>query len=448
MSGANVSSATGELPKTSYEAERFGVLAVILVVGIVASTLPQPQALGKLPLQNILKNELHVKPSAMASFFLYCGLFWYIKPLAGILTDAFPLFGTRRRHYILFSSVLAAAAWVGLGFVRHTFGWLLLAAIVVNLFMVMISTVVGAFLVEVGQSRGQVGKVTAVRQVTYNACGLMQGPLGGVFATMPLMIAAGVNAALVVSIFPVAYFLLKEQPSAGRNVHALANARKQLGVIGRSGTFWVALIFIALFYFAPGFSTLEYYRQNDVLHASQKQIGWLVAMVGLGGVIAASVYGLLAKRVALRWLLAFGVAASTGGTLLYLFYNSLSWAFPIDLQNGLFFGFAEVALIDLAARATPAGCEGMGYSLILSVRNVSVFGADKLGAWVSDTYHVSWDTMVILNAATTAVVLIILPFMPRAIMRGRDQAVPNTENSGEPGPVAPDAQPGGRAGDM
>jgi hypothetical protein len=29
--------------------------------------------------------------------------------------------------------------------------------------------------------------------------------------------------------------------------------------------------------------------------------------------------------------------------------------------------------------------------------------------------------MVIINAATTAVVLIILPFMPRAIMRSRDR---------------------------
>jgi hypothetical protein len=107
-------------------------------------------------------------------------------------------------------------------------------------------------------------------------------------------------------------------------------------------------------------------------------------------------------------------------------------ALVLDFQNGLFFGFAEVALIDLAARATPAGCEGLGYSLMMSVRNVSLFGADKLGAYCSDTYHVSWNTMVIVNSATTAVVLIILPFMPRAIMSGRDNKIPNVENTGEP----------------
>lgn len=89
-------------------------------------------------------------------------------------------------------------------------------------------------------------------------------------------------------------------------------------------------------------------------------------------------------------------------------------------------------MIDLAARATPAGCEGMGYSLILSVRNISYFGADKLGASLSDTHHMSWNTMVIINAATTAVVLLVLPFMPRAIMHNRDKQVPNEENTGEP----------------
>jgi hypothetical protein len=39
----------------------------------------------------------------MAAFFFWCGLAWYLKPFAGILTDAFPLLRTRRRHYLLIS---------------------------------------------------------------------------------------------------------------------------------------------------------------------------------------------------------------------------------------------------------------------------------------------------------------------------------------------------------
>jgi hypothetical protein len=77
-------------------------------------------------------------------------LAWYLKPFAGILTDAFPIFGTRRRHYLLFSSVLTALSWIGMGFLPHKYGALLCGAMAVNLFMVMASTVTGAFLVEAG----------------------------------------------------------------------------------------------------------------------------------------------------------------------------------------------------------------------------------------------------------------------------------------------------------
>jgi MFS family permease len=421
MSDANSATDTPALPKTSYAPESFGLLALVVVVAIIASTLAQTGELGKLPLANILKNKLHKSASEVASFRFYVGIFWYLKPLAGILTDAFPLLGTRRRYYLLFSSALAAAGWIGIGLVPHTFKALLLAAIGMNLFMVMISTVAGALVVEIGQSRGEVGKITAIRQITFNACGLIQGPIGGMLATLPFLLAAGANAAVVFSIFPVAYFFLKEKPTAARNHEAFTNAKKQLGVIGASGTFWMAILFIALFYFAPGFKTLLYYKQGDVLHLSQQNIGWLDACLGLGGVLAAFTYVFLARRISLQALIAFGAATAAAGTLCYLFYNSLAKAVVIDFQNGLFFGFAEVALMDLAARATPAGCEGLGFSLIMSVRNLSLFGADKLGAYYSDTYHVKWNTMVIINAATTAIVLIILPFMPKAIMRSRDR---------------------------
>ena len=424
------------LPKTKYATESFTLLALILVVGIFASTLPQPQALGKLPLQNLLKTSLHATREQSAGFFFLCGVFWYIKPLAGILTDAFPLFKTRRRYYLLFSSALAAVSWIGLGFVPRGYMTLLVAAIIVNLFMVMISTVAGAFLVEIGQSRGEVGKMTAVRQVTYNACSIIQGPLGGMFAMMSLGVAAGANALLVVSIFPVAYFLMREKPNVAMNPHALRNASQQLGVMGRSGSFWISIAFLGLFYFAPGFSTMQYYRQSDVLKLTPQTIGWLQAIGGVGGVLASLAYAFLARRIALRTALVFGIITAGAGTLFYLYYNSLQVAYAIDFQNGLFFGFAECALIDLAARGTPAGCEGLGYSLMMSMRNLAVFGADWLGSHIADTYHVQWGTMVIVNAVSTAVVLILLPFMPRRIMSSRDNMKPNLENTGEPAPEA------------
>src|ERR1700736_2198757 len=85
-------------PRTKVDDRNLLPLGLIIVFGIFASTLPQTSGLGKLPLQFLLKNDVHVSREQMAAFFFWCGLAWYLKPFAGILTDAFPFFGTRRRY--------------------------------------------------------------------------------------------------------------------------------------------------------------------------------------------------------------------------------------------------------------------------------------------------------------------------------------------------------------
>ena len=397
-------------------------LGLIIVFGIFASTMPQPQALGKLPLQFLLKNDVHVTREQMAAFFFWCGLAWYLKPVAGILTDAFPFFGTRRRHYLLFSSVLTALSWIGMNFLPHTYGSLLFGAMVVNLFMVMASTVIGAFLVEAGQRMGATGRLSALRMFVYNFCTLIQGPLGGFLSTLGFLWATGANAVLALTIFPIAYIFLREERVAqDRRGVVLQNASQQLKTILRSKNLWIALLFIALFYFSPGFSTPLFYKQTDEMHFSKQAIGNLGVFSGGFAILAAILYSQLIKRFPIRILILLGIVTAAAGTLLYVFYSSWMRAIFIESQNGLFYGFAEVALIDLAARATPKGCEGLGYSLILSVRNIALFGADVLGSYLTD-HQWPFTHLVYLNAGTTAVVLLLLPFLPAALMRSKDHS--------------------------
>src|ERR1022692_2493465 len=126
--------------------------AIVIVVGVVATTLSQTGVLAGLPLRNLLKNELHVTRSASAAFMFWIGAAWYFKPLAGVFTDAFPIFGSRRRTYILVSSLMAVLCWAGLYFTPHRYGDLLWMCLVINVFMVVASTVVGGYMVETAQA--------------------------------------------------------------------------------------------------------------------------------------------------------------------------------------------------------------------------------------------------------------------------------------------------------
>lgn len=405
-------------------------LALIIVFGIFASTMPQPQALGKLPLQFLLKNDVQVTREQMAAFFFWCGLAWYLKPFAGILTDAFPFLGTRRRHYLLFSSVLTALSWIGMSFLPHSYGALLIGAMTVNLFMVMASTVTGAYLVEAGQRLTATGRLTALRMLVYNFCTLIQGPLGGLLATAGFTWASGANAVMALTIFPIAYIFLKEERAVQlRSSIVFQNAGEQLKTIIRSRNLWMALLFIALFYFSPGFATPLFYKQTDELHFSKQAIGNLGVFSGGFAILAAIVYSQLIKRIHIRFILFIGVALAAAGTLLYIFYSTWTRALFIESQNGFFFGLAEVAILDLAARATPKGCEGLGYSLMLSIRNVALFGADVVGSYLAD-HKWPFANLVYLNAATTAIVLVLLPLLPGVLMRSKD-AVLNKAGSSD-----------------
>jgi hypothetical protein len=101
----------------------------------------------------------------------------------------------------------------------------------------------------------------------------------------------------------------------------------------------------------------------------------------------------------------------------------------IESQNGFFFSFAELALLDLAARATPKGREGLGYSLMLSMRNVAGSGADIVGSHLVD-HKWPFASLVFLNAGTTAIVLLLLPFLPAALMRSKDRTANTTATDG------------------
>ena len=68
----------------------------------------------------------------MARFFIIAGMAWYLKPLAGTLSDYFPIFGTRRYSYILGGSAALALLWIALGLGARTPGLMLGATTVLG----------------------------------------------------------------------------------------------------------------------------------------------------------------------------------------------------------------------------------------------------------------------------------------------------------------------------
>jgi predicted MFS family arabinose efflux permease len=195
----------------------------------------------------------------------------------------------------------------------------------------------------------------------------------------------------------------------------LLKAQRQLSQILRSRALWLAAGMLFLVYVVPGLNTALTYRQSDELHFSKELIGRLASVEGAAGIAFALVYAVICSRFNLRTLILFSIAANAAATLLFLSYTA-SDAYAVHAVTGAVSVLSELSLMDLAVRSTPRGCEGLGFALMMSVRNFGIAMSDVIGSKLMDQAHFGFTTLVLINAATTAAVLLFVPALPKALV--------------------------------
>lgn len=395
--------------------------AIVIFIAFVGTVLSQPQILGRIPIQNLLKNELHVDRAGNAAFFFWIGLAWYFKPFVGIITDAFPIFGTRRRSYMILGATLATLGWIAFYFTPHQYNKLLIVAMFIDLFMVVASTAAGGYMVEAAQATSGSGRLSSVRNLAEQFSILVAGPAAGFLGSIAFGWTAAACGTVMFLMVPGTVLFLHERRIKIDSKALLGNAGQQLVNVINAKTMWAAAGLMALFYCAPGLYTAVFYKQQNDLHFTTQGQGYLQLLSGLFGMAAAAVYGGYAcRRLSLRKLLIISILFGMAANLVYLFYSSQARAVAIESFNGFGFVMAEVALMDLAVRATPAGSEGLGFSLMISVRNLMLFGSDWFGSKMLETYHLSFNTLVLANATITFLAVPLVFLLPKVILNARD----------------------------
>ena len=409
--------------------------SIVIVVGVVATTLAQTGVLASLPLKNMLKNELHVSRSATASFMFLAGFLWYFKPLAGIFTDAFPILGTRRRSYLLISTVLTVAMWGVLYFTPHRYGALLWVCMLINTFMVFASVVIGGYMVEVAQATQGSGRLTAIRQFFSLGCSLIAGPVGGALAGITFGWTAVACGGVMALLLPATIFFLREQRRRVNTREVFTDAGRQIVRIGTAGAMWAAAGLSALFYVAPGLQTALFYRQQDVLHMTPFLQGVSGSVAVATGFVAVLGYAWACRRFDFRMLLLSSLGVAGAAHILLIFYTSIPNAFAFAALDGFTFTLAELVMMDLAMRVTPAGSEGLGFSLMMSARNLPLFATDVLGANLLDKFHWTFNQLGLANAAVMIAATPLMLLLPRRLFRARDAELIREEELYETAPA-------------
>ncbi len=187
----------------------------------VQKVLSTSEGVSNVPLRKLVKS-FGLEGKEAGQFFTVAGLGWYIKGLLGLLTDRLPIFGYRRKSWLIVSLVGTGVAWTFVAVGGATSTHLLLTALLtVNLLVAFSDVVADGLMIEKGQeleSRGIVKEGTGNRRLQaaqwtggFSAM-LLAAVAGGVIAQIfDLAIAAVISAVLPFGLALLVFFFVKEQ---------------------------------------------------------------------------------------------------------------------------------------------------------------------------------------------------------------------------------------------
>ena len=112
-------------------------LAAILIVYFVQGIL----GLARLAVSFFLKDDLGLTPAEVAALTGIASLPWVIKPVFGFLSDGLPLFGYRRRPYLILSGILGTVSWLAFATLVDN-GWTATIALLSTSLSVALSDVI------------------------------------------------------------------------------------------------------------------------------------------------------------------------------------------------------------------------------------------------------------------------------------------------------------------
>lgn len=444
---------------------RLWPVATVMATGIFATTFVQTQTLGYLPLNHLLEKEMHLDSAKAATFFSLAMMPWTFKTIAGLVVDGVPLFGSRRRSYLLLSAMAAAAMWLLMGSSPANYHLLLALAIGMNTAVVFASTTSGGLLVEAGQRFGMSGRLSSLRVLAQNLGAGLVAPVSGLLATYtmkgshPLFWTSIVATGPLICMFGFSWFLLKEAPLplapdhgrswGGQTLHVCISIWTQIKNVMRREMLLPALLLLFIQAVPTFRSTCFYQYQTGTLNYSDEQLGWL----GLAGyavaLLSSGVYAWWCRRASLRTSLHGAIVLTSLAALPYLFYTAcepyMVRAIAIEGVGTFLQILAFLPLFDMAVRSTPKGSEALGYSLLIGVWNIGLMFGGQAGPWIYEhtlraamsvpqwfdpavnfpalsaaIHRQEMNRLIWLNAGLTLAGIILVCLLPKAIADKRE----------------------------
>jgi folate/biopterin transporter len=399
--------------------ELIAILMVYFVQGILG--------LARLAVSFFLKDELHLGPAEVAALAGIAGLPWMVKPAFGFLSDGLPIFGYRRRPYLILSGLLGTTAWIAMATVVHS-AWAATIAMLFSSLSVAVSDVIVDSIVVERARQEDAGDAGSLQSICWGASaigGLITAYFSGMllekFTTQTVF---GITAAFPLIVSLVAWLIAESKVEKRSDWGAIATQIKQLKAAVTQKRIWLPTAFLFIWQATPTADSAFFYFYTNELGFPPEFLGRVRLITSIASLVGIWLFQRFFKAVSFRTIFAWTTVFSTIlGLSMLLLVTHTNRVIGIDdrwfsLGDSLVLTvmgqIAFMPVLVLAARLCPPGVEATLFALLMSVVNLSGFVSYELGAGLTHVLGITesnFDKLWVMVLITNVSTLLPLPFL-------------------------------------
>uniref|UniRef100_A0A0E0D852 Major facilitator superfamily (MFS) profile domain-containing protein n=1 Tax=Oryza meridionalis TaxID=40149 RepID=A0A0E0D852_9ORYZ len=392
--------------------------------------------LARLAVSFYLKDDLHLDPAETAVISGLSALPWLVKPLYGFISDSIPLFGYRRRSYLILSGLLGALSWSLMATIVDDKYSAALSIILGSLAVAIADVVVDSMVVE--RARGEPQSTSGSLQSLCWGSSAIGGVMSAYFSgslvdTYGVRFVFGVTAFLPLMTSTVAVLVNEKRLPLGENATSssgsglIESSKEHIMQIWSSvkqPNIFLPTLFIFLWQATPQSDSAMFFFITDKLGFTPEFLGRVTLVTSIASLVGIGVYNSFLKEVPLRKIFLvttiFGSALGMTQVLLVTGLNRVlgisdEWFSIGDSLIITVLGQASfMPVLVLAAKLCPPGVEATLFATLMSISNAGGVTGGLLGAGLTQFLGVTKDNFQ--NLALLIVVCNLSSLLPLPLL--------------------------------
>ena len=388
--------------------------------------------LSSLAITFYYKDTLQLEPSELSFIGSITAIPWIIKPLYGFISDTYPLFGYKRKSYLILSGLLSSSSWLSMSYlVNNNYD-----IKYISIFLLTLSSLGIAF------SDVLVDAIVVTKSKNNELSGSLQSicwtssSIGSIIASYSsgyLLEKYGISWIFgLTALFPlITAFVglyIKDDKVFENNPSIYINKYvEQFNLIKNSfknKKILYPLLFMFLWQATPSSGNSLFYFETNVLNFNPEFFGRLSLVSSVSSVVGIYVYNNYLKDISykkyFKYITIYGFLFSLTPLILVSRTNELlglpdkMFAIGDDIILTILGQIGFMPILVLAAKISPQNIEASFYATIMSLNNLSSMLSSISGGIVTKLFNVNsnnFDNLSYLLLFTNIVGLLPLLYL-------------------------------------